>query len=92
MVVTFIAMLKLFALWYDERRFASLVGLGMFVGNLGSVLAGENLGGRHDGHLGAGFQGRTGREKTDQGLPRSSGQGARAPRRADPQLLTPKGA
>ena len=41
--VTFIAMLKLFALWYDERRFASLVGLGMFVGNLGSVLAGTPL-------------------------------------------------
>lgn len=41
--VTFIAMLKLFALWYDERRFASLVGLGMFVGNLGAVLAGTPL-------------------------------------------------
>lgn len=41
--VTFIAMLKLFALWYDERRFASLVGLSLFVGNLGSMLAGTPL-------------------------------------------------
>ncbi len=43
--VTFIAMLKLFALWYDERHFASLTGLAMFVGNLGSVLAGAPLAG-----------------------------------------------
>ena len=41
--VTFIAMLKLFALWYDERRFASLVGLALFLGNLGSMLAGTPL-------------------------------------------------
>ncbi|HET6720729.1 MAG TPA: MFS transporter [Rhodocyclaceae bacterium] len=41
--VTFIAMLKLIALWYDERRFASLVGLAMLLGNFGSVLAGTPL-------------------------------------------------
>jgi predicted MFS family arabinose efflux permease len=41
--VTFIAMLKLIALWYDERRFASLVGLAMLLGNFGSVLAGVPL-------------------------------------------------
>ena len=41
--VTFIAMLKLIALWYDERRFASLVGLAMLLGNFGSVLAGSPL-------------------------------------------------
>ena len=42
--VTFIAMLKYIALWYDESRFASLVGIGLLVGNLGSVLAGAPLG------------------------------------------------
>ena len=41
--VTFIAMLKLIAVWYDERRFASLVGLAMLLGNFGSVLAGSPL-------------------------------------------------
>lgn len=41
--VTFIAMLKLIALWYDERRFASFVGLAMLLGNFGSVLAGTPL-------------------------------------------------
>jgi len=41
--VTFIAMLKLIAVWFDERRFASLVGLCMLVGNLGSVFAGAPL-------------------------------------------------
>ncbi len=41
--VVFIAMLKLIALWYDERRFATLVGLAMLVGNTGSVLAGTPL-------------------------------------------------
>ncbi len=41
--VTFIAMLKIIALSFDERRFASLVGLSMLVGNLGSVLAGAPL-------------------------------------------------
>ncbi|MEF8768711.1 MAG: MFS transporter [Candidatus Accumulibacter phosphatis] len=41
--VTFIAMLKIIALSFDERRFASLVGLSMLIGNLGSVLAGAPL-------------------------------------------------
>ncbi len=41
--VTFIAMLKIIALSFDERRFASLVGVSMLVGNLGSVLAGAPL-------------------------------------------------
>ncbi|MDS4056303.1 MFS transporter [Accumulibacter sp.] len=41
--VTFIAMLKIIALSFEERRFASLVGVSMLVGNLGSVLAGAPL-------------------------------------------------
>ena len=41
--VTFIAMLKLIALGFDERRFATLVGLSMLIGNLGSILAGAPL-------------------------------------------------
>ncbi len=41
--VTFIAMLKLIAVWFEESRFATLVGVGMLVGNLGSVLAGAPL-------------------------------------------------
>lgn len=41
--VVFIAMLKLIAVWFDERRFATLVGLAMLLGNLGSVLAGTPL-------------------------------------------------
>lgn len=41
--VTFIAMLKLIALWYDETKFASMVGLSMLLGNFGSVLAGSPL-------------------------------------------------
>ncbi|MCK2089561.1 MFS transporter [Thauera aromatica] len=41
--VVFIAMLKLIAVWFDERRFATLVGLSMLLGNLGSVLAGTPL-------------------------------------------------
>ena len=41
--VTFIAMLKLIAVWTDERRFASVVGLAMLLGNFGSVLAGTPL-------------------------------------------------
>ena len=41
--VTFIAMLKLIALGFDERRFASITGLCMLVGNLGSILAGAPL-------------------------------------------------
>jgi len=41
--VTFIAMLKLLAIGFEERRFATLVGLCMLVGNLGSILAGAPL-------------------------------------------------
>jgi MFS family permease len=41
--VTFIAMLKLIALGFDERKFASMTGLCMLVGNLGSILAGAPL-------------------------------------------------
>ena len=41
--VTFIAMLKIIAVWFDERHFASVVGVSMLVGNLGSVLAGAPL-------------------------------------------------
>lgn len=41
--VVFIAMLKLIALWFDERRFATMVGLSMLIGNAGSVLAGTPL-------------------------------------------------
>lgn len=41
--VTFIAMLKLIAVWFEERRFATIVGICMLVGNLGSVLAGAPL-------------------------------------------------
>lgn len=41
--VTFIAMLKLVAVWFEERRFATIVGICMLVGNLGSVLAGAPL-------------------------------------------------
>lgn len=41
--VTFIAMLKLIAVWFEEHRFASVVGISMLVGNLGSVLAGSPL-------------------------------------------------
>ncbi|NMG46595.1 MFS transporter [Azoarcus communis] len=41
--VVFIAMLKLIAVWFDERRFATLVGLAMLLGNLGSMLAGAPL-------------------------------------------------
>src|SRR5574343_610598 len=41
--VTFIAMLKLIAVWFEENRFATLVGVGMLIGNLGSVLAGAPL-------------------------------------------------
>ena len=41
--VTFIAMLKIIAVSFDERRFATLVGLSMLMGNLGSVLAGAPL-------------------------------------------------
>lgn len=41
--VVFIAMLKLIAVWFEEHRFATVVGLSMLVGNLGSVLAGAPL-------------------------------------------------
>lgn len=41
--VTFIAMLKIVALWFKERRFATITGVAMLVGNLGSVLAGAPL-------------------------------------------------
>jgi sugar phosphate permease len=41
--VTFIAMLKLIAVWFEENRFATMVGVCMLIGNLGSVLAGAPL-------------------------------------------------
>ncbi|HRP96969.1 MAG TPA: MFS transporter [Rhodocyclaceae bacterium] len=41
--VVFIAMLKLIAVWFDERRFATMVGMAMLIGNTGSVLAGTPL-------------------------------------------------
>lgn len=41
--VTFIAMLKIIAVGYSPGRFASLVGVTMFLGNVGSVLAGAPL-------------------------------------------------
>jgi predicted MFS family arabinose efflux permease len=41
--VTFIAMLKIIAVSFDDRRFATLVGVSMLIGNLGSVLAGAPL-------------------------------------------------
>ena len=41
--VTFIAMLKLLVIGFEERRFATLTGLCMLIGNLGSILAGAPL-------------------------------------------------
>jgi predicted MFS family arabinose efflux permease len=41
--VVFIAMLKIIAVWFEERRFATVVGMSMLIGNLGSVLAGAPL-------------------------------------------------
>lgn len=41
--VTFIAMLKIIAVWFEEHRFATLTGSAMLIGNLGSVLAGVPL-------------------------------------------------
>ena len=41
--VAFIALLKLIAVWFDERRFATLAGATMFIGNIGSVMAGAPL-------------------------------------------------
>lgn len=43
--VTFIAMLKIIAVWFEEHRFATVVGIAMLIGNLGSVLAGAPLSG-----------------------------------------------
>ena len=34
---------ELIAVWFDERRFATLVGLAMLLGNFGSMLAGSPL-------------------------------------------------
>jgi MFS family permease len=39
----FIAMLKLISMGFEERRFATVTGLCMLIGNLGSVLAGAPL-------------------------------------------------
>ena len=41
--VTFISLLKIIAVWFDDNRFASVVGLAMLIGNLGSILAGAPL-------------------------------------------------
>lgn len=41
--VVFISMLKIIAVWFEENRFATVVGMSMLVGNLGSVLAGAPL-------------------------------------------------
>jgi predicted MFS family arabinose efflux permease len=41
--VTFVSMLKVIALWFDEERFATLVGFSMLIGNCGSILAGAPL-------------------------------------------------
>ena len=41
--VTFVAMLKLVAVWFEDNRFATLTGLCMLLGNLGSILAGAPL-------------------------------------------------
>lgn len=41
--VTFIAMLKMVAVAFEEQRFATVVGACMVIGNLGSVLAGVPL-------------------------------------------------
>lgn len=41
--VTFIAMLKIIAVWYEESRFATVVGIALLLGNLGSVIAGAPL-------------------------------------------------
>jgi predicted MFS family arabinose efflux permease len=41
--VTFIAMLKIIAVWFEEHRFATVVGISMLIGNFGSVLAGAPL-------------------------------------------------
>lgn len=41
--VVFVSMLKFIAVWFEEHRFASVVGASMLVGNFGSVLAGSPL-------------------------------------------------
>jgi peptide/nickel transport system permease protein len=41
--VTFISMLKIIAVWFEENRFASVTGVTVLLGNLGSVLAGVPL-------------------------------------------------
>lgn len=41
--VTFIAMLKLVAIWYEDRHFATISGVCMLLGNAGSILAGAPL-------------------------------------------------
>ena len=41
--VAFISILKISALWFAPRRFATLNGLTMFAGNLGAVIAGAPL-------------------------------------------------
>jgi len=41
--VTFIAMLKLHAAWFQERHFGTVTGLSILLGNLGSVLAAAPL-------------------------------------------------
>lgn len=41
--VTFIAMLKLIAVGFEERRFATMTGLCILIGNLGSIVAGAPL-------------------------------------------------
>ena len=41
--VAFIAMQKLIAVWYEERRFATLTGTLMFLGNVGTMTAGAPL-------------------------------------------------
>ena len=41
--VTFIAMLKIVAVWFDESRFATVTGAAIIIGNMGGVLAGVPL-------------------------------------------------
>lgn len=41
--VTFISMLKIIAVWFEENRFASVTGICFFLGNMGSMLAGTPL-------------------------------------------------
>jgi sugar phosphate permease len=41
--VTFISILKVSAVWFEPRRFATLNGVTLFVGNLGAVAAGAPL-------------------------------------------------